>query len=92
MGTQWPGMAKDLMQIEIFRKSIKKSEEILKPYVPDLMDILNNEVRSDVSLKYNANADRKIIPAFVSIAAVQVIVKTFYKYFLLNRYIYNFYH
>lgn len=73
MGTQWAGMAKDLMRIKTFRESIKKSEEILKTYVPDLMDILNNEFRSDISLKQNENTHRKIIPAFVSIAAVQVI-------------------
>lgn len=81
MSTQWPGMAKDLMEIELFRESIKKSEEILKPYVPDLMDILNNKFRTDISLKYDENANRKIFPAFVSIAAMQVIEKSFYYVF-----------
>lgn len=104
MGTQWPGMAKDLMRIKIFRESIKKSEEILKPYVPDLMDILNNELRSDISLKPSENTNRKIIPAFVSIAAMQVIVnhsiivfccinifKVLSLIFIINPYIYIFF-
>jgi fatty acid synthase len=32
MGSQWPGMAKELMELEIFRNSIKRSAEILKPH------------------------------------------------------------
>lgn len=84
MGSQWPAMAKDLMQIEIFRKSIQKSAEILKPYFPDLMDILTDECRSDISMKYNANAERKIISAFVSIAAIQVMIRTCYQSFFYS--------
>ncbi|GIY66143.1 fatty acid synthase [Caerostris extrusa] len=65
MGTQWPCMAKQLMNMEVFANSIKRSAEVLKPYELDLIDLVTNGVKNEVN-------SRSIIPAFVSIAAVQV--------------------
>ncbi|GBN56586.1 Fatty acid synthase [Araneus ventricosus] len=65
MGSQWPCMAKKLMNLEVFASSIRKSAELLKPYGLDLIDLVTNVVT-------NESNSRKIIPAFVSIAAVQV--------------------
>ncbi|GFS78340.1 fatty acid synthase [Nephila pilipes] len=65
MGTQWPCMAKQLMGLEIFANSIRRSAEVLKPYGLDLIDLVTNGVKNETN-------SRSIIPAFVSIAAVQV--------------------
>lgn len=65
MGTQWPGMAKQLMDLEIFANSIKKCADVLKPYGLDLISLITNGVK-------NETKSRSIIPAFVSIAAVQI--------------------
>lgn len=65
MGTQWPCMAKQLMNLEVFANSIRSSAKVLKPYNLDLIDLVTNGVKD------TSNA-RSIIPAFVSIAAVQV--------------------
>ena len=69
MGTQWSGMGKDLMKIDIFAKSIQKSAEILKPYAIDLVGLVTN------GLQTSSSNIRSMVPAFVSIAAVQVIIK-----------------
>uniref|UniRef100_A0A336MQ27 Fatty acid synthase n=1 Tax=Culicoides sonorensis TaxID=179676 RepID=A0A336MQ27_CULSO len=63
MGSQWASMAKDLMQIDVFRNSIHRCAEALKPEGLDLVDILtkSDEARFD-----------NILYSFVSIAAVQV--------------------
>lgn len=63
MGSQWASMAKDLMQLDVFRNSIHRCAEALKPEGLDLIDILtkSDEARFD-----------NILYSFVSIAAVQV--------------------
>lgn len=66
MGTQWPGMAKQLMNLEVFANSIRRSAQVLKPHGIDLISLVTNGVKD------TTNA-RSIIPAFVSIAAVQVM-------------------
>lgn len=63
MGSQWASMAKDLMQVDVFRNSIHRCAEALKPEGLDLVDILT---KSDESRFDN------ILYSFVSIAAVQV--------------------
>lgn len=63
MGSQWASMAKDLMQMEVFRAAINRCAEVLRPEGVDLVDILT---RSDESRFDN------ILCSFVSIAAVQV--------------------
>lgn len=63
MGSQWTGMATSLLKIDIFRESIKKSHEILKPFGLDLMSIITKD---DKTIFEN------IVNSFVGIAAVQV--------------------
>ncbi|CAL1296657.1 unnamed protein product [Larinioides sclopetarius] len=65
MGTQWPGMAKQLMELEIFARSMRISAEILKPYGLDLIDIVTNGAKKE-------SKERNIIPALVSIASIQI--------------------
>lgn len=63
MGSQWPGMAKDLLRLDIFRGSIKKCAECLKPYGMDLEDIIVNGTEATFE---------SVLNSFVSIAAIQV--------------------
>lgn len=63
MGSQWASMAKDMMQIEIFRNTIYRCAEALRPEGIDLVDILT---KSDEAKFEN------ILNSFISIAAVQV--------------------
>ncbi|CAD5216831.1 unnamed protein product [Bursaphelenchus okinawaensis] len=43
MGSQWPGMAKDLMVVEVFNNSLKRCSEALKPYGKDVYGMLQND-------------------------------------------------
>lgn len=63
MGTQWAGMGKDLMQLEIFEKGIRKCAEALEPEGVNLYDII---LSSDESTFDN------VMNSFISIAAIQV--------------------
>ena len=63
MGSQWPGMGRDLMVLEPFSKAINKCADILKPEGIDLIKIIMN---SD-----NSTFDN-VLNSFVSIAAIQV--------------------
>ena len=63
MGSQWAAMAKALMPIDIFAKSINRSHEILKPYGINLLELLLTDDEKVL--------DTTVAP-FVSIAAVQV--------------------
>lgn len=63
MGSQWPGMAKDLMQIDIFRNSINRSADVLKPLGINLEDLVINGTESTFN---------NVLNSFVSIAAIQV--------------------
>jgi len=63
MGTQWAGMGKDLMQLEVFEKGIRKCAEALEPEGLNLYDII---LSSDESTFDN------VMNSFVSIAAIQV--------------------
>ncbi|KAF8774576.1 Fatty acid synthase like protein [Argiope bruennichi] len=65
MGCQWPGMGLQLMKIDTFANSLKKSAEILKPYGVDLFAILQPNSNS-------LSLHRKIINSFVSICAIQI--------------------
>lgn len=64
MGSQWIGMARDLMQLPIFARSVYKCHEILKPRGVDLLKIITDT--SDPEMFEN------ILHSFVGIAAVQV--------------------
>ncbi|CAG2053808.1 unnamed protein product, partial [Timema podura] len=63
MGTQWGGMGKDLMQLEVFEKAFRKCAEALKPEGFDLFDIAVNGT--------DATFDN-VLNSFVSITAIQV--------------------
>lgn len=63
MGSQWPGMAKDLMKIEAFHNSINKSAAALKPHGVNLENIIVNGTEATFE---------NVLNSFVSIAAVQV--------------------
>lgn len=63
MGTQWSGMGKDMMTIEIFHKSIKQSAEILKPFEVELMSLILKSSPDDFS---------NVLNSFVTIVAIQV--------------------
>ncbi|XP_031628812.1 fatty acid synthase-like [Contarinia nasturtii] len=63
LGSQWSGMAKDLMHLEVFRNSINRCADALRPEGFDLVKVL---MESDES------AFDDILNSFVSIAAIQV--------------------
>ncbi|KAJ8030667.1 Fatty acid synthase [Holothuria leucospilota] len=65
MGSQWPGMGKDLMAIETFRKSIEKCHNILNVVNPDiqLLDLIMNGTKEQVN---------ETIAAFVTTTSIQV--------------------
>lgn len=63
MGSQWPGMAKDLMQVEVFRQSIDRCAAALRPHGVNLEDIIVNGT---------AQTFDNVLNSFVSIAAMQV--------------------
>lgn len=63
MGTQWAGMGRDLMKIDVFENAMKRATELLKPYGIDLYhEIMNGDERTfeDTAL------------SFVAIASIQV--------------------
>jgi len=62
MGTQYQGMGVELMKIDIFRQSIIRSAETLKPYGINLIDI--------IYAKHNVY--ERTLNAFVGIAAIQI--------------------
>lgn len=62
MGCQWNGMARQMMQFDMFARSIHKSHELLKQFGIDLIDLVTSD-----------NADNQtMVSPFVSIAAIQV--------------------
>jgi len=63
MGTQWPGMGRELLSIEIFQRSLQRCADALMPYGIDLMNIIMNST---------VETFENIIDSFVSIAAVQI--------------------
>ncbi|XP_057664642.1 fatty acid synthase [Diorhabda carinulata] len=63
MGSQWSGMAKDLMRLEIFENSIKRCSDALKPHGINLEEIIITGT--------DATFDN-VLNSFVSIAAMQV--------------------
>ena len=63
MGSQWPAMAKQLMQFPPFAQSIHSCAQVLKEFDVDLVKILTSD---------DAQLLNPILPCFVSIAAVQI--------------------
>lgn len=63
-GSQWVGMAKELMLLDIFRTSIKRCAEALSPVGIDLMKILTDNDESTF--------EQNIVYTFVSIVSIQI--------------------
>lgn len=42
MGSQWPGMASDLMEVPCFADSIRRCNKFIKPIGYDIIDIITN--------------------------------------------------
>ncbi|GFO07685.1 fatty acid synthase [Plakobranchus ocellatus] len=63
MGSQWVGMARSLLELEVFRKSIESSAKILKPLGVDLIHILKEGTEEIL---------RTIINPFVCITSIQL--------------------
>jgi fatty acid synthase len=63
MGSQWPAMAKSLIDIKSFAKSIKILAQVLKDYNIDLMNLL---------LETKVDAMQSPFNSFIAIAAIQI--------------------
>ena len=63
MGTQWHGMGRKMMENELFKQSIMKSDDVLKPYNINLYDML---------MEGEEATFEKTVNSFVGIAAIQV--------------------
>ena len=72
MGTQWHGMGRELMKLDVFYNSIMKSDAALKPYGMNLHDII---------MKGDATTFEDTQNSFVGIAAVQVETVTIKTHF-----------
>lgn len=64
MGSQWPGMASDLMEIPCFAESIRRCDKYIRPIGYDIIDIITN---SDPEI-----LARKPIISFLAIASMHV--------------------
>ncbi|XP_011867181.1 PREDICTED: fatty acid synthase-like, partial [Vollenhovia emeryi] len=63
MGSQWPGMARQLFSIETFQRSLRRCADALALYDVDLMNIIMNA--TDETFE-------NVMNSFMSIAAIQV--------------------
>lgn len=63
MGSQWPGMAKEMMKIPVFRQTIEKCAAALKQFNIDLVELVTNGTETTFE---------NVVNSFLSIAAVQV--------------------
>lgn len=71
MGSQWAGMAKDLMALEPFRKSIEKSHKLLEQFGINLIKLLTTDTEQVFEF---------ILNSFVTIASMQVALVDVLKY------------
>ena len=65
MGTQWHGMGRAMMELDVFRNSIQKSELVLKPFGINLVELI---------MEGEEPAFDDTVNAFIGIAAIQVHV------------------
>jgi len=70
MGSQWPGMASDLMEIPCFYDSIRRCDKYIRPIGYDIFDILTNP---DPKI-----LEEKPIVAFLAIATMHVSEINYY--------------
>ncbi|XP_029849141.2 fatty acid synthase [Ixodes scapularis] len=69
MGCQWSGMARQMMQFDVFADSIRRSHELLVPFGIDLVDLITSDNSSNQTM----------VSPFVSIVAVQVALVSMLK-------------
>ncbi|XP_030763481.1 fatty acid synthase-like [Sitophilus oryzae] len=72
MGSQWSGMGKDLMKLDVFRKTFKKCANALRPYNVDLEKVILSDDPSVLD---------DIVNCFSSIAAVSIALTDVLKSF-----------
>ena len=63
MGSQWPGMARDMLHVHVFKQSLLKSDAVLKQYDVELMKIIGEG---------NGDTFQNPVNAFVTITSIQV--------------------
>ncbi|KAG8266063.1 hypothetical protein J6590_079793, partial [Homalodisca vitripennis] len=63
MGSQWPGMGRDLLNIPVFAAAVNKCDKVLRPRGIDIYHILTTE---------DASVFENILNCFVGIAAIQI--------------------
>lgn len=68
MGSQWAGMAKELIKFQQFDQTIRKAADILKPEGFDLYAVLMSEDESTFD---------NVLNSFVSICVMQVRTLSF---------------
>lgn len=68
MGSQWAGMCRDLLDVEIFRQTIDECARVLKTVDFDLYALFNSEDK-----KIYAN----VLNSFVGITCTQVSMKIY---------------
>jgi len=64
MGSQWPGMASDLMEIPCFADSVQRCNKYIQPIGYDIVDIITNP--NPEVLK------KKPVVSFLAIATIHV--------------------
>ena len=64
MGTQWAGMGRALMGLDVFRHSLERSDAVLRPHGVALCEMIK---RADDDTFTN-----NTLNSFVAIAAIQV--------------------
>lgn len=62
MGSQWSGMGRSMMEINMFRDSIMKSDAVLKQHGVNLYDMIMNE----------EELANDVVKSFVGITSIQV--------------------
>lgn len=70
MGSQWPGMCKQLLKIESFKKNIDACAQVLRTVDFDLHELLNCE---------DKNVYDNVLNSFVGITCIQVSLSVFLK-------------
>lgn len=63
MGTQWVGMGRDLLALDIFRESMQRSDAVLRPLGIPLLDLIMSE---------SPKAFDNTLHSFVGLASIQV--------------------
>ncbi|KYN37410.1 Fatty acid synthase [Trachymyrmex septentrionalis] len=63
LGSHWPGMGRNLLKFHVFAKTIRKCNDVLKPYGISIMDIIT---------KMEENISENRLNIFLGIVAIQI--------------------